>query len=273
MTSVASPESAAIYASVVSRAELSEGECDELFVLLSSHFEGVTPVQFRRDLDEKHWVLRLRREGRLLGFTTVQVFRTVHDGRPVNVIYSGDTITDRELWSSPVLARSWIAMIRHIQHRHRSDGSTSAPHSAPHSAHQSTPDETWYWLLLSSGYRTYRFLPVFWESFWPRHDMATPARTQQLLEQLALERFGAQFDAHAGLVRFEHPQRLRGELADVPEGKRHDPHVAFFLARNAGHADGDELVCLTDLGDHNLTAAGRRMTRAVPADISSHQRR
>ena len=42
-----------------------------------------------------------------------------------------------------------------------------------------------------------------------------------------------------------------------------DPHVAFFLKRNPGHGDGDELVCLTELSDDNLTRAGRRMVAPV----------
>ncbi len=213
----------------------------ELFTLLTRHFNGVTEPQFARDLDEKNWVLRIRRGGRLVGFTTLQVYAATFDGRPINVVYSGDTITDPDVWGSPVLARAWIAMVRRIQ--------------------ADRMHEPWYWLLLSSGYRTYRFLPVFWREFWPRHDVDTPPEMSRLLTQLATQRFGRGFDASAGVVRFAAPQCLRGELAVIPEGKQQDPHVAFFLARNSGHAVGDELVCLTNLGDANLTAAGARMIR------------
>ena len=45
----------------------------------------------------------------------------------------------------------------------------------------------------------------------------------------------------------------------APERLQSDPHVAFFAARNPGHERGDELVCLCELGDDNLTPAGRRM--------------
>jgi hypothetical protein len=41
-----------------------------------------------------------------------------------------------------------------------------------------------------------------------------------------------------------------------------DAHVQYFLQRNPGHAEGDELACLTELDDANLNAAGRRMVRA-----------
>lgn len=220
---------------------LRRDERDELFELLDAHFEGVTDAQFDRDLDEKDWVLRIRREGRLVGFSTLQLYDTVADGERLNVIYSGDTIVAPDAWGSPALARGWIALVRALQ--------------------ATRPSERWVWLLLSSGFRTYRFLPVFWREFSPRHDRESP-EDDALRTRLANERFGTAFDARSGVVRFANPQRLRGALADVPEGRDDDPHVRFFLARNPGHAQGDELVCLTSLSDDNLTPAGARMVRS-----------
>ena len=120
-------------------------------------------------------------------------------------------------------------------------------------------DRRTIWLLLTSGFRTYRFLPVFWREFFPRFDAATPEFIQRLLDQLAQQRFGTQFCRGAGVVRFVSPQRLRDGLQDIPGGRERDPHIAFFLSRNPGHVSGDELVCLTELCAENLTAAGRRM--------------
>jgi hypothetical protein len=82
-----------------------------------------------------------------------------------------------------------------------------------------------------------------------------------LLAQLAQKGYGPHFDSVTGIVRFPRPQRLRGPLAIVPHGRDQNPHVAFFLARNPGHERGDELTCLTEISDSNLTAAGRRMIR------------
>jgi hypothetical protein len=122
------------------------------------------------------------------------------------------------------------------------------------------PRGKYYWLLLTSGFRTYRFLPVFWRNFFPTHDAAMPAELRRLRDYLAHERFGEQFTSSLGIVRFCQPQRLKGELGAIPAERINDPHVAFFLAHNPGHASGDELVCLTELCAENLTAAGRRMS-------------
>jgi hypothetical protein len=125
------------------------------------------------------------------------------------------------------------------------------------------PSGNWYWLLLSAGYRTYRFLPVFWKNFRPSPGHETPDPLFDLMGILARERFGTQFDASSGVVRFDRPQWLKPRLAVVPEGRKRDKHIAFFLKRNPGWREGDELVCLTELHDGNLTAAGRRIVRSI----------
>lgn len=237
----AETKAAGLEAGATRRAALTAEERVEMRSLLATYFEGVTPEQFARDLDEKDWVLRVRAGGRLAGFSTLAVGEAEVGARRVNVVYSGDTIMAPEAWGSPVLARGWIGLVRR--------------------ACAELAERPCYWLLLSSGFRTYRFLPVFWREFWPRHDAEIPEAMRALRDALARGRFGDAYDAEAGVVRFGAPQRLSGRLAEVPEGRGRDAHVAFFLEKNPGHAAGDELVCLTELSDENLTAAGWRMAR------------
>ncbi|HEV7508340.1 MAG TPA: hypothetical protein VGS07_25890 [Thermoanaerobaculia bacterium] len=222
--------------------ELTAGERETLFALLAAHFQGVTRERFAADLGEKNWILLLEEDGRLRGFSTLRIYETAGPGgEPLTVVYSGDTIVEQDAWATAALPKSWIAAVRALRERH--------------------PRGRLLWLLLTSGFRTYRFLPVFWRDFWPRPDSATPPEVRALLDHLARERFGSAFDAAAGIVRFPEPQILREGLDTIPEGRLADPHVAFFLKQNPGWAQGDELVCLTELAEDNLTPAGRRMWR------------
>jgi hypothetical protein len=211
----------------------------EMFCLLRDHFKGTVEDQFERDLNEKNWVILLTRDERLLGFSTLLVYETWFEGAALSVVCSGDTIVAQEAWGTMALARAWIESVNHLR--------------------RFFPNGCYYWLLLTSGFRTYRFLPVFWRTFYPRFDARTPDAEQRLLTQLATDRYGNQYDVTSGIVRFGQPQQLRQDLNEIPEGRKSDPHIAFFAARNRGHDLGDELVCLTELRPENLTAAGRRM--------------
>ncbi len=221
------------------RDSLTAVERAEMFALLSRHFEGVTREQFEHDLAEKNWVVEIRHEQRLLGFSTLLVEEVRFEERALTVIYSGDTIMAPEAWGAPALARTWIAAVNSLR--------------------AATPSRPCHWLLLTSGFRTYRFLPVFWRDYYPRHDRPTPGRQQRLLDTLAQRRYGSCYDGGTGIVRFPRPQKLRGALGTPRPGRLDQPNVAFFLARNPGHADGDELACLTEISAANLTPAGQRM--------------
>jgi hypothetical protein len=230
---------------LVRQEALTGGERDQMFTLLDRHFAGVTRETFARDLAAKNWALLFVDGARLKGFTTLAAYDTFHGGEAVSVIYSGDTIMARDAWQSALLPRAWIAAVRDIRARE-------------------LRGTRLYWLLLTSGIRTYRLLPVFWREFFPRHGAAVPEDTQALMDALAHERFGSAYDSTRGLVRFAAPQVLRDELRVIAPGRLADPHVEYFLRRNAGWHRGDELVCLAEIAFGNLTPAGRRMWRADP---------
>lgn len=230
-----------IHASHCDRDDLTELEVMEMRHLLARHFNGVDERQFAADLRGKTHVLRVWRGAELVGFSTLLAYRAAIRGETLNIIYSGDTIMSPACWNSPVLARGWIAMVRKVK--------------------ASMPAGRCLWLLLSAGFRTYRFLPVFWREFWPRFDADLPDDIRVLRDAICRERFGECYDAAEGVVRFALPHRLIDSLAKVPDGRGEDPHVACFFQRNPGWREGDELVCLTEIDDNNLTRAGRRMIR------------
>lgn len=230
---------------LVHREDLTAAERESMYALLDAHFLGVTPERFERDLADKTWALLLEEEGHLRGFSTLHLWETTPPGEPpCTVVYSGDTIVERGAWGSAALPRSWIAAVRKLREHH--------------------PQGRLWWLLLTSGFRTYRFLPVFWRDFWPRYDTGTPPDAQARMSFLARERLGDLYLEDRGIVRFPEPQKLREGLDDVPPGRLGDPHITFFLERNPGWREGDELVCLTEIAEGNLTEAGRRMWRSLP---------
>ena len=219
--------------------QLSSSQQETMYSLLSTHFEGVKPAVFETDLHEKNWVILIEQDRVLKGFSTLLIYETEFAGECLSVVYSGDTIIDPTAWSSSALSKAWIASIRQLRQFY-SQGKL-------------------YWLLISSGYRTYRFLPIFWKNFYPRYDIDTPEDVETLMTFLARDRFGECYNVSTGIVRFPHPQVLQAGLRHIPPERFKDPHIDFFDRRNPGHRQGDELVCLTEICEDNLTSAGRRM--------------
>lgn len=232
---------------LVAIAALSAGDRDAMFCLLNTHFSGVSRAVFEADLDAKNWVILLRDDhsDTLKGFSTLLMYDTEFAGERLSVVYSGDTIMDPSAWSSSALSRSWITAVNQLRRQYARG--------------------RLYWLLISSGYRTYRFLPTFWQEFYPRYDLPTPPQIQALMTFLAGQQFGSLYDADAGVVRFPLPQSLREHLQGIPSERLKDPHIHFFATRNPGHTEGDELVCLTELVETNLTPAGQRIWSATLA--------
>jgi hypothetical protein len=226
----------------VRREDLSEARKSEMIALLRSQFDGVTESGFAADLAGKDWaLLLLGDDDRITGFTTLSYYRSHHDGHPIRVAYSGDTVIDPANWSAGSVAAAWFRVVSELRSKH--------------------PDEPLYWLLISSGYRTYRYLPVLAKRFYPCHEWPTPRNVQALMDHLASERFGSSYDASSGIVRLDDPQRLRTGIASMPGQRLADPHLSFFCERNPGHAEGDELVCCTRFDTENMTLAGLRMLR------------
>jgi hypothetical protein len=227
----------------VPRMDLSAKDIESLFRVFSENFNGATLEIFERDLSNKNWVILLRdaQTNEIEGFSTLALYETTFNHQPLSVVYSGDTIIRRDYWGTPQLPSTWIKTV------------------LEKSAHLVQP---LYWLLISSGYKTYRFLTVFYKEFYPRYDLSTPSDIQFLMEHLARQRFGADYHCDEGVVRFHNGATpLREGIADVSGERLLDPHVAFYISRNPGYVNGDELVCITRVHPDNFTPAGRRMAR------------
>lgn len=226
--------------SVVKRDEVDEETQIAMYELFSKQFENVSLEQFVEDLEQKNWVLLLRGDdGMLSGFSSMHIYDVTVDNRNLTVVYSGDTVVDSESWSDSALSYYWMGAIDYLRRLHRK--------------------ERLYWFLLVSGFRTYRFLPVYSQFFFPRYDQSTPEDIQRMMDVVASERFGDSYDAQTGIVRLGVPAILKEGYRGIPENRLKDPHIAFFADKNPGHEEGDELVCFAELSEDKFTRLGSRM--------------
>jgi hypothetical protein len=225
-------------------AELSASRRDEMYALFARHYDGVSLGQFEQDLAEKQWLIEVidPADGSLRGFSTQCVLQVPHAGGIVRALFSGDTIVDREYWGDPALSHVWGHLALSLIDQFG--------------------NEPLYWYLISKGYRTYRFLPVFFHEFYPRHDSTRSPEVLSVLHALGRWKFGNDYDVTTGIVRPREPCRLRNGLGETTAARLRDPHLRFFFMQNPGHIAGHELCCIAPLTRQNFTAAAWRVIGA-----------
>ena len=233
-------------AELLSVSTLTADDRQSMFALMDQHYAGCNWGTFSADLAEKKGVIVLREPvtGRICGFSTQMLMDISSDGTPATALFSGDTIIDRSHWGDHALMHVWgrlaLELIDDMQ-----------------------PNGSLYWFLISQGYKTYRFLPTFFNEFYPRFDQDTPPHLSRLVDALAQRKFASAYDAATGVVRADPLQyRLRQHLAPVTEERLANPHVRYFVQCNPGHAQGDELCCLAPLPRETFTAAAYRVIDA-----------
>jgi hypothetical protein len=230
---------------IVPVAEVTEADARAMYQVFLRHYDCVSPDKFLSDLAEKDCVLVLRdSNASICGFSTQKLLRVWVGGTPVRAVFSGDTIVDRAHWGDQELGRCWCRYVS--------------------SLYSEEPDVPLYWFLISKGYRTYLYLPLFFETFYPNCQTTTPEFEQCALDTLATAKFPLHYRPESGVIEFAESQgQLKPHLAEIPARRLRHPHVRFFLRRNPGFAAGCELACLAEISPSNMKLfAGRILQQA-----------
>jgi hypothetical protein len=200
--------------------------------------------RFEEDLNAKQWVILVRRQtdNHLVGFSTQTLLEVRISSQFVRALYSGDTVIDRGDWGDPALAHAWGNFVLGLIDRH------------------STGRRPFYWFLTTKGFRTYRYLPLFFHTYFPNLDVATPRREMSIIDAFGRRVGGKRYDPDRSIIRADqHSDYVRSEIANLGSRRESDPHVRFFDERNPDAVRGDELCCLAPLSRTNFTSAAYRV--------------
>ena len=239
---------------------LDEAQARSMFSLFERYYADVTFERFLADLREKSHVLLFfqseagspgRWPGRVIGFSTA-LLRRLPAVPGATFLFSGDTVIDAAWQGGNLLQRAFFLLMLRTKLRH--------------------PLRPVYWMLISKGYKTYLLLRHHFPCGFPRPDAPTPPRLQRAMDAYYADRYPAAYDPGRGIIDFgESHGAVRGRIADPPPEAFADPGVGFFLARNPGWREGQELACIAeirwcDFASHALAASRpRRAAQARPA--------
>ncbi len=234
MTGFEKSSTLAIQYSLVTPFVLSKSDRAGMYALMVANYDGMDQERFEKDLEQKDLVIVLRdRENVIQGFSTVAFNPNGIGLDGYDVIFSGDTIIAPEHWGSPALSQGFRSVL----------GGFKA----------AVGDRSLYWFLISKGYRTYMYLPLYFKRYFPAAENDRYEDLSKIAGTCAAALYPEAWDSISGLIRFPIPHdRLKPELAAVEPKKSNNPHVRFFLERNPGYFNGDELVCLVRIEKENL---------------------
>lgn len=225
---------------IIKTERLTENDRKALYGLFEQYYENTNYDRFLNDLREKHWLIRMMDESRLAGFSTQQLIKLPVGKTMMRFLFSGDTIVHPDYWNRSHLAGAFGHLFKNIL---------------------MDSCEPFYWFLISKGFRTYRFLPVFFKEYFPAHH-GNNKELKPFLDAIALFKFPQNYNSSSGCIEPEMDKDfLNARMAPVPQGKLKDPHTKFFLQQNPEYRTGAELACIAPLTEENLTGCGKRVIR------------
>ena len=228
----------------VQKEDLTSVRVSRMLNLMRASYDDVTLERFVRDLSWKDEVILLLDDAcEIQGFSTLALNPRGTGRDNYDILYSGDTIIGPDHWGSQELVRGFCETAGQIRAKRR---------------------KTLYWYLLSKGYRTYLYLPLFTQVHFPSPQAAATApHLAAIVDRCSRQVFGEAWKPDLGVLQFEeNVGKLNSELANDFHKRSHNPHVEYFLDRNPGFWRGDELVCLAELSCENTRRIAGRHFRA-----------
>ena len=223
------------------RSDVDTHVIDRMYLLMIEHYDALTKQQFITDLEDKDFVgLIFDESSTVQGFTTYRINPKNCGTDHYNVIFSGDTILDKDHWGSQIMMQGWCTSIGQII--------------------SSDSDIKWYWYLLSKGHRTYLYLPLFFKYYYPSvepHSLSKDLKHK--INEISEKIYPHFWKKDLGIVKFDQSMgQLKEELAEDSYKKSRNKWIKFFLEKNPGFEQGDELVCLAELHPENMIRSAKQ---------------
>lgn len=238
---------------IVDTTLLSVEQINSMWAIFKKYYDSVSESAFKKDLSEKNYAILLvdKDDNSIKGFSTVQVLFHTLGTKKAQIIYSGDTILEKEYWGSKVLHNTFLKLILKLKLQR--------------------PFMPLYWFLISKGYKTFLLLAKNVKDYWPNMEGETPAFEKSLLQELCQKKFGDSWKPELGVLKFENcPGKLKGEIAPINERDLREPLIRFFVSKNPEHANGDELCCIgkIDIGTVQFFLV-KTIKRILKIDLST----
>ena len=221
--------------------ELTEKQKVEMFDLMTLHYDNYKLENFKSDLFKKEdIVLELDEKSKIMGFTTIEYVDIDVENKPIKLLFSGDTIIHKDYWANNNLISDWFNFI--------------------YKKSLEIKPVDFYWLLFSKGYKTYKYLPLFFKNFYPCYGSPTPVFEQKIIDSYALKYYPDNYNKQTGVIEMNRKKDyLKNFAAEIPNNMLNNKNVQFFLEKNPNFRLGNELVCCAKIDFNNLSRVSKKI--------------
>ena len=221
--------------------ELTKEDIKSMYELMLIYYENIKEENFRTDLRKKQGAILLinPQDESIKGFTTIGIYNAEINKTKIKLLFSGDTVIHQDFWSNNDLMQIWIKNAIKIKERYK---------------------EKLYWLLISKGYKTYKYLSTFYKEFYPRYDKKTPEFEKSIIDNFGRTYYRENYDEKKGIIVMNYSRDyLKKDYTKIPQEKLKDKNTEFFIQKNPEYYKGNELVCVTEIALENLNKKGRKI--------------
>lgn len=221
--------------------DLSDKLKKELFDLYYKYFENVSPEIFFEHISHKDDIILLKdsEENIIRGFSTLKKMVFPFKDKKLPIVFTGDTIIHHKFWGYQELVRRYNIYCGEFASKF--------------------PEKGVFWFLITKGYKTYRYLPVFTKKYYPSYKEETPKYKKELIDAIANHLYPKQYDPDTYLISFKDKiGNLRQGIGDITDHRLKNPDVKFFHKLNPTHIEGTELCSIAEMNEKNLRSVAKK---------------
>lgn len=206
-----------------------------MYQIFQKYYDKVSFEQFLSDLADKTHLIMMYDAKSIVGFSTAFIGR--QKGIRATIIYSGDTVLEKNYWGSKILQSAFYKLMLMTILR--------------------SGLKPVYWMLMSKGYKTYLLMRKNFSLSFPNPLTPTPKNLLLAKNLFYQSRFGSQYKEQASLVQFTSSKgQLKDGVAVATAKDMQNIHIKYFVDMNPGASRGDELACIAQLRWFDLIYTG-----------------
>ena len=223
--------------------DLSNTNIEQMYYLMQENYDFVELGRFKSDLYKKDLVgILIDSDNFIQGFTTFSLNPCEYENSDFNILFSGDTVISSSYTGSQELAKGWCKTAGYFLAKN--------------------PHKKLFWYLMSKGYRTYLYLPFFFNNYYPSISKEYSSEYYRIANRVSSYLFGNNWHPQEGVIKFD---SSLGQIKKVHVEKsfsKSNRHVKFFISKNPGFINGEELVCVTEISVDNLKRYAKDLVKS-----------